>query len=323
MSNKYFKDLAIDFLEEKNNYASISVEPFERGYAVTVGNALRRTLLTSLPGAAITSIKIDGVSHEFSTMKGVTTDTSDIILKLKKVRFKMVDEDANSELINFEVQGPCIFSAGELNSYLTDFQVMNANEQLFEITNKTKLTIDLRVSRGKGYVASTENKRPDDTVGTIAIDSIFNPVQNVSWEVQAIATSTEENERLLMQVTSDGCITAKDAINHAGRILQQHLSYFMFDDANVIKAVNSDALNEALEIKSILLKSIDEMELSVRSHNCLQAAGIKTIGELVSKEESEMLKYKNFGRKSLTELGEKLDELNLKFGMDISSYIEE
>ena len=323
MSNKYFKDLAIDFLEEKNNYASISVEPFERGYAVTVGNALRRTLLTSLPGAAITSIKIDGVSHEFSTMKGVTTDTSDIILKLKKVRFKMVDEDANSELINFEVQGPCTFSAGELNSYLTDFKVINANEQLFEITNKTKLTIDLRVSRGKGYVASIENKRPDDTVGTIAIDSIFNPVKNVSWEIQAIATSTEENERLLMQVTSDGCITAKDAINHAGRILQQHLSYFMFDDANVIKAVNSDALNEALEIKSILLKSIDEMELSVRSHNCLQAAGIKTIGELVSKEESEMLKYKNFGRKSLTELGEKLDELNLKFGMDISSYIEE
>ena len=323
MSNKYFKDLDISFANDDETYADLVVQPFERGYAVTIGNALRRTLLTALPGAAITSIKIDGVPHEFSTINGVSDDTSDIILNLKKVRFKMLEEDANSELINFEIEGPCTFEAGEMNNYLTDFKVLNVKEKILEISNKTKLNVEIRISRGKGYLSSKLNKRPDDTVGTISIDSIFNPITNVSWEVQPIASSIEEQEKLLIQVSSDGSTSPKDAINHAAKIMQQHVSYFMFDDANAIKAVNSDELNEALEVKSILLKSIDEMELSVRSHNCLQAAGIETIGELVSKEESEMLKYKNFGRKSLTELGEKLDQLGLKFGMDISSYIEE
>ena len=323
MSNKYFKDLDVSFADDSGTYADLVVQPFERGYAVTIGNALRRTLLTALPGAAITSIKIDGVPHEFSTIKGVSQDTSDIILNLKKIRFKMLNEDANSELISFEVDGPATFNASELNDNLTDFEVINGDEVILEITEKVKLSFELRVSRGKGYLSSELNKRPDDTVGTISIDSIFNPITNVSWEVQPIASSTEEQEKLLLQVSSDGSTSPKDAINHAAKIMNQHVAYFMFDDASAIKAVNSDELNQALEVKSILLKSIDEMELSVRSHNCLQAAGIETIGELVSKEESEMLKYKNFGRKSLTELGEKLDQLGLKFGMDISNYIEE
>ena len=323
MSNNYFKDLKVDVFKENDTYADICVQPFERGYAVTIGNALRRTLLTALPGAAITSIKIDGVSHEFSTINGVANDTSDIILNLKKIRFKMLNEDANSELINFDIEGPCEFTAGELNNYLTDFEVINKKEVVLEITDKVKINFESRISRGKGYLSSELNKRPDDSVGTIAIDAIFNPIKNVSWDVEPIASSTEEHEKLMMKVTSDGSTTPKDAINHAAKIMNQHVSYFMFDDANAIKAVNSEELNETLEVKSILLKSIDEMELSVRSHNCLQAAGIETIGELVSKEESEMLKYKNFGRKSLTELGEKLDQLGLKFGMDISSYIEE
>ena len=323
MSNKYFKDLDVDFVDDTDTYADIVVQPFERGYAVTIGNALRRTLLTALPGAAITSIKIDGVSHEFSTIKGVSHDTSDIILNLKKIRFKMLDEDANSELINISISGPCKFKSSELNSQLTDFEVINGDEQILEITDNAKLDLEIRISRGKGYLSSVLNKRPDDSLGTISIDSIFNPVTNVAWEVQPIASSTEEQEKLLIQVTSDGSTSPRDAINHAAKIMNQHISYFMFNDANAIKAVNSDELNEALEIKGILLKSIDEMELSVRSHNCLQAAGIETIGELVSKEESQMLKYKNFGRKSLTELGEKLDQLGLKFGMDISNYIEE
>ena len=323
MSHKFFDELSVNFTEEGNNNAKLTIEPFNKGSGTTIGNSLRRMLMTSIPGAAITSIKIDGVPHEFSTIKGVSDDTSDIILNLKKVRFKMLNEDANSELINFEITGPSTFEAGDLNNYLTDFEVINNKEKVLEITNKTKLNIELRISRGKGYLSSDLNKRPDDSVGTISIDSIFNPITNVSWEVQPIASSTEEQEKLLIQVTSDGSTTPRDAINHAAKIMNQHVSYFMFDDASAIKAVNSDELNEALEVKSILLKSIDEMELSVRSHNCLQAAGIETIGELVSKEESEMLKYKNFGRKSLTELGEKLDQLGLKFGMDISNYIEE
>lgn len=324
MSVKYFNDLNIKFEDDKKSYAKVSVEPFDRGYAVTVGNALRRTLLTTLPGAAITSIKIDGVSHEFSTIKGVSEDLPDIILNFKKIRFKMND-DVTSELISFKLNydNTGVFKAEELNKYLDDFSVINGSLPIMTFNKKTSLEVEIRVSRGKGYVGSETNKRSDDTLGTIAIDSIFNPVLNVSWEVIPIPASTEGQERLLLEVDTDGSTSAKDCINHAASILIQHLSFFMFDDATRIKAIDNEEANQAIEIKATLLKSIDEMELSVRSHNCLQAAGIHQISDLVSKDESEMLKFKNFGRKSLTELNEKLGELNLKFGMDISQFMKD
>jgi len=322
MSNKYFQDIKIDVLDDKKNYSKISAEPFDRGYAVTVGNSLRRTLLTSLPGAAITSVKLDGVSHEFSTIDGASEDMSEIILNLKNIRFKMT-EDAVSELINFEFEGPGDLSSSELNNYLSDFEVINGKSHIVTLNKKMKLTFEMRISRGKGYVPSEKNKRPDDSLGTICIDSIYSPVKNVKWDVEPIAASTEGNERLIMEVDSDGSVPPKDCINHAAYIMRQHLGYFMFNDSKAIKAVNDEELNVALEIKTTLLKSIDEMELSVRSHNCLQAAGIRTIGELVSKEEGQMLKFKNFGRKSLTELNEKLNELGLKFGMDVENYFQE
>ena len=324
MSVKYFNDLNIKFENDKKNYAKISVEPFDRGYAVTVGNALRRTLLTALPGAAITSIKIDGVSHEFSTIDGVSEDLPDIILNFKKIRFKM-NEDHTSELISFKIDfdSSGVFKAEELNNYLNNFSVINGSLPIMTFNKKTSLEVEIRVSRGKGYVGSESNKRSDDSLGTIAIDSIFNPVLNVAWEVIPIPASTEGQERLLMEVDTDGSTSAKDCINHASSILIQHLSFFMFDDATRIKAIDNEEANQAIEIKSTLMKSIDEMELSVRSHNCLQAAGIHQISDLVSKDESEMLKFKNFGRKSLTELNEKLGELNLKFGMDISQYMKD
>jgi len=324
MSVKYFNDLNIKFENDKKNYAKISVEPFDRGYAVTVGNALRRTLLTTLPGAAITSIKIDGVSHEFSTIDGVSEDLPDIILNFKKIRFKMNEEQA-SELISFKIDSDSsgVFKAEELNNYLNNFSVINGSLPLMTFNKKTSLEVEIRVSRGKGYVGSESNKRSDDTLGTIAIDSIFNPVLNVAWEVIPIPASTEGQERLLIEVDTDGSTSAKDCINHAASILIQHLSFFMFDDATRIKAIDNEEANQAIEIKATLMKSIDEMELSVRSHNCLQAAGIHQISDLVSKDESEMLKFKNFGRKSLTELNEKLGELNLKFGMDISQFMKD
>ena len=324
MSIKYFNDLNISFKEDTNNSSKISVEPFERGYAVTVGNALRRTLLTALPGAAVTSVKIEGVSHEFSTIEGVSEDVSDIILNLKKIRFKMND-DAASELINlkFDFDSSGEIKAGELNNYLNDFKVINKSLKLATINKKLSLDLEIRVSRGKGYLTAEKNKRTDDSLGTICVDSIFNPVLNVAWDVIPIPSSTEGHEKLILEVDTDGSTKAKDCINHASKIITQHLSFFMFNDAKDIKAIDSAELNEALEIKSTLLKSIDEMELSVRSHNCLQAAGIEKIAELVDKEETEMLKFKNFGRKSLTELNEKLNELGLKFGMDISQYLED
>ena len=206
---------------------------------------------------------------------------------------------------------------------MNEFEVLNGKEHLAEINSKEKISFEIRVSRGKGYSTADKNKRSDDTLNTIPIDSIYNPIVNVAWDVQTLPASIDGHEKLTLEVESDGSTSAKDALNHAAKIMAQHLTFFLFDDSSNIRAVNDDELNEALEIKSILSKSIDEMELSVRSHNCLQAAGIYTIAELVSKEESEMLKFKNFGRKSLTELTEKLTALDLRFGMDISIYMED
>jgi len=319
-SNKYFQDINIEFFEESNNYTKVIAEPFDRGYGVTIGNALRRTLLTSIPGAAITSIKIDGVSHEFTSIKGVLEDIADIILNLKEIRFTMLDE--GPELILVELHGPCKFTGADINNLTKLFKVLNPKQHIATITEEKTIIFEIRISRGKGYSSAVKNKRQDDTIGTIPIDSIFNPITNVSWDVQPIPTSIEGHERLILEVNSDGSTSPKDAINHAANITRQQLAYFMFNDSSAIKAVNEEEINEALEIKSILTKSIDEMELSVRSHNCLQAAGIKTISELVDKEENEMLKFKNFGRKSLTELQEKLGELDLHFGMDVKQYLE-
>ncbi|MAR29387.1 MAG: DNA-directed RNA polymerase subunit alpha [Candidatus Marinimicrobia bacterium] len=317
---KHFDDINVNIEKETDDFIKVIAEPFERGHGVTIGNALRRSLLTSVPGSAITSLHIEGVSHEFTNIKGVKEDISDIILNLKDVRFKAISD--GPELTSVTLEGPCNFTASDIGKTLAEFEVLNPEAHIATITDKITLSVDLRVSRGKGYTPAENNKRKDDTLETIPIDSIFNPINNVKWEVQPIETSIEGQERLILEVCSDGSSTPKDAINHAADISRQHLAFFMFNDSSAIKAINEEEVNEALELKTILSKSIDEMELSVRSHNCLQAAGIETIGSLVSKDESVMLKYKNFGRKSLTELQEKLGELNLHFGMDISKYME-
>ena len=324
MSNeKYFQDIKVDLKEKSETNVVLTAEPFEKGYGVTVGNGLRRTLLTALPGAAITSLKIDDVTHEFTSIPGILEDVSEIILNLKAIRFFLKDPEAASEIIELKLSNKTNFTAKNINDKLTNFEVINLDQHIATINSKKELVIEIRVSRGKGYSTADDNKRSDDALNTIPIDSIFNPILNVAWDVTPIASSIDGQERLILDVTSDGSTSPKDAINHASKIMQEHLNFLRFDDASVIKAINDEQLNETLEIKAILMKSIDEMELSVRSHNCLQAAGIETIGELVEKEESEMLKFKNFGRKSLTELTEKLNDLELKFGMDVSSYLDE
>ena len=317
---KHFEDISVNIEKESEDFIKVIAEPFERGHGVTIGNTLRRALLTSVPGAAITSLRIDGVSHEFTNIKGVKEDVSEIILNLKDVRFKAISD--GPELITINLEGPCNLSGLDIQNQLAEFEVLNPDCHIATITDKISLSVDLRISRGKGYTAAENNKRKDDTLETIPIDSIFNPINNVKWEVQPIETSIAGQERLVLEVHSDGSSSPNDAINHAADISRQHLAFFMFNDSSAIKAINEEEVNEALELKTILSKSIDEMELSVRSHNCLQAAGIETIGSLVSKDESVMLKYKNFGRKSLTELQEKLGELNLHFGMDISKDME-
>ena len=235
-NNKFFQEIDIQFVEESEDYTKIIAEPFDRGYGVTIGNTLRRILLTSIPGAAITSIKIDGVSHEFTSIKGVLEDVADIILNLKEVRFKMLDE--GPELILVELHGPCKFSGADIGNLTTMFEVLNPNHHIATITEEKTLLFEIRISRGKGYSSALKNKRQDDTIGTIPIDSIFNPITNVAWDVQPIATSTEGLERLTMEVKSDGSTTPKDAINHAANITRQQLAYFMFNDSSAIKAVN-------------------------------------------------------------------------------------
>ena len=317
--SKHFSDIDVRVLNEAENSLELEAQPFERGYGVTIGNSLRRILLTSIPGAAITSIKIDGVQHEFTSIDGVNEDLTEIVLNLKELKFFMKEE--GPETINFSVQGPAKITGKHLNQHLNDFEVINTKHHIAEITSDRKLDIEMRVQRGKGYSLAGNNQRTDDTIGSIPVDALYNPILSVSWNIEPIATSSEGHEKLTLSIESDGSTTPKDAINHAANIARQHYAFFLFDDSQSIKAVDDKELSEALEIKNLLLKTIDEMELSVRSHNCLQAAGIKTIGELVSKDESQMLKFKNFGRKSLTELVAKLSELNLEFGMDISQYM--
>ena len=306
--------------ESSDNFVKLTAQPFERGYGVTIGNSLRRTLLTSVPGAAITSLKVDGINHEFTTIPGIIDDVSDIILNLKLVRFKL--NDVGPETIHIKLKGMGKFTGSDIDKCSELFEVLNPEIEIATLTKDVDVTLELQISRGKGYNSSVKNKRSDAPIGTISMDSIFNPISNVNYNVKPIPTSTEGHEMLIMEVNSDGSTPPKDAINHAASILRQQLALFMFTDSSSIQAVDEEEINEALEIKGILTKSIDEMELSVRSHNCLQAAGIKTISELVVNEESEMLKFKNFGRKSLTELQEKLGELELHFGMDVKQYLE-
>ncbi len=319
--NKHFPEINMSIVEDTDTYAKVLAEPLERGYGVTLGNCLRRVMLTALPGAAITSVKFDGVTHEFSTIKGVIEDVTDVVLNLKSVRFKMID--SAQEIITVTVQGPGTITGEDINKVSEMFEVLNPETHIATISDNTKISMELRIARGKGYTVAERNIKADNSLGTITIDSIFNPITNVSWNVQDIPASIEGHERLMLEVESDGSTDPKDAINHAASILIQQLSLFLFTDSGAIRAVNEEEINEALEVKNTLLKSIDEMELSVRSHNCLQAAGIRLISELVVKEENEMLRFKNFGRKSLTELVEKLGQMGLHFGMDISMYIDD
>ena len=320
MSGTNFEEIKIKFIEDTDNHAKIVAGPFDRGYGVTVGNALRRGLMTSIPGSAIVSVKIEGVQHEFSNIEGVLEDVSDIILNLKELIFKNIND--GPEEISLSLKGPMEFKGKHIEEKINDFTVLNPDHLIATLNAKSTISLDIRIARGKGYSNSLKNKRSDDVIGTIPMDSIFNPITNVSWDVEPITSSTEEQESLTMSVSSNGATKPKDAMNYTANLLRQQIQHFMFDDSLKIKEVNDDEINEALQLKGILSKSIDEMELSVRSHNCLQAAGIYEISELVSKDEGEMLKYKNFGRKSLTELCEKLSDLGLRFGMDIKELME-
>ena len=308
-------NVLFDEKTDSGNTGTFTLKPLERGYGTTIGNALRRVLLTSIPGAAITHVKIDGVQHEFSSIPGVKEDVADIIMNLKKVRFKLMDNSPDK--VNIEVKGKKELKAKDIQDASDQFEILNPDEYITEVNSKGELNMELTIGIGKGYVPSEDNIMPNFSVDTLSIDSIFNPVTNVSFEVNPVPGAKEPIEILKLNVTTDGSITAKDAISYSSTYLRDHLKFIEAISNPSVLEVSDGVSDETMALRKLLNLTIDEMELSVRSYNCLQAAGIKYIHELVSKEENQMLKYKNFGRKSLTELVEKLDSMGLGFGMEI------
>ena len=320
MAKEYNLKIKTDNNSLTETYGKFIIQPLERGYGVTVGNALRRVLLTSIPGAAITNVKVENVLHEFSTISGVKDDMTDIIQNLKGVRFKLSDSDVDN--VKISLKGNRVFSAKDIQDATDQFEVLNLDHYITEINAKGSISMEIRIGVGKGYVPSEENELPNAPIGTLAIDSIFNPVTKVTYNVQPVPGAKDPIEILSIELETDGSITPQDAISYSASVLMDHLRLVVAIAKPEVLEVTEQISEEVIKIRNLLNLTIDEMELSVRSHNCLQAAGIKYIYELVSKEESAMLKYKNFGRKSLTELVEKLDEMDISFGMDVDKYLK-
>ena len=318
-SNNVQLKFKLDKKTRTDSYGSFTLEPLERGAGITVGNAMRRVLLTSIPGVAVNALKIDGVLHEYATLKGVKEDVSDLIQNLKQVRFKLTDPKPDKIQLSFNGKG--VFTAKDIDKASDQYEVMNTDLYIATLDNSASFTIELQLTVGKGYVDADSHQRIDSPIGMIFIDSIFNPVKQVSYDVKPVSSAKDSMEKLNLIVTTDGTISAENSVSFASRILSDYFAKFQISDDEPILEIAEDIDEESLRIRELLHRSIDEMELSVRSHNCLKAAGINTIMDLVSKEENQMLKYKNFGRKSLSELIEKLDEMELSFGMDVEKYI--
>jgi DNA-directed RNA polymerase subunit alpha len=301
-------------------YGKFIVQPLERGFGATIGNALRRVLLSSIPGAAITMFRIDGILHEFSTIPGVKEDVSEIVLNLKQVRIRTIEKKPDRVLI--DLQGPKDFKAEDIQAASTEFEILNPDQHIATLNKDAKFQMELRVARGRGYVPAEENKQPDLPIGTVPIDSIFTPVTRVTYHVENTRVGQRTDyEKLILEISTDGTLRPDDALSYAGKILKDHIQIFIGFDVVTEEEEEPEVDEEVIRIRKLLLMSVDELELSVRSHNCLTAANINTIGDLVCREEPEMLKFRNFGRKSLTELNKILEEKGIHFGMDVDKYL--
>jgi DNA-directed RNA polymerase subunit alpha len=298
--------------------------PLEPGYGITIGNALRRILLSSLEGFAITSIKIEGVDHEFSTIKGIVEDVSEMILNFKQVRFKRVVEDVDHEKLHVTISGSNAFKAGDLNKFLNGFKVLNTDLVICHMESNIKLQMEISINKGRGYVPSEENKSANTEIGVIAIDSIFTPIKNVKYAVENYRVEQKTDyEKLIFDIATDGSIHPKDALKEAAKILIYH--FMLFSDEKITldsdeKAANEEFDEEVLHMRQLLKTKLVDLDLSVRALNCLKAAEVETLGDLVKFNKNDLLKFRNFGKKSLTELDELLEGMNLNFGMDVSKY---
>jgi DNA-directed RNA polymerase subunit alpha len=300
-----------------------TVQPLEKGFGVTLGNSFRRVLLSSLPGTAITAIRVDGIQHEFSTIKGFVEDVADLILNLKQVRIRPSNKKLTK--VTLSVKGPGVLKASDIQKASAELEVLNPDMHLATLNKEANVELELRLGRGKGYVSSEENKAADQPIGTIAIDSIFTPIKNVRFFVEPTRVGGQTDfEKLILEIETDGSITPEEALTHAGKILRDHIQLFInFEAEPEAEKVESEEEAKFAQTRKTLKMSVDELELSVRSHNCLRSANIKTIADLVRKDESELLKFRNFGRKSLAELSAIVEELGLNFGMDVDKYLKD
>ena len=311
-------------LEADDKYGKFEFRPLEGGFGTTIGNALRRILLSSLDGFAINTVSISGVEHEFATVPGVKEDVTNIILNLKQVRFKQVVEDFETEKVSISVENTTEFKAGDFNKYLVGFEVLNPELVICHLDPKASLRMEININKGRGYVPADENRPFCTDVNVIPIDSIYTPIRNVKYAVENFRVEQKTDyEKLVLEITTDDSIHPKDALKEAARILIHH--FMLFSDEKITLEnseldVNEEFDEEVLHMRQLLKTKLVDMDLSVRALNCLKAADVETLGDLVQYNKIDLLKFRNFGKKSLTELDDLLESLNLSFGTDISKY---
>ncbi len=311
-------------IESDDYVGQFEFRPLEPGYGITIGNSLRRILLSSLEGYAIASVRIDGVEHEFSTIKGVVEDVTEIILNLKQVRFKNQIEGTDTETVVVNVSGQEQLTAGDIGKFTSAFQVLNPDLVICNMDPSVNWEMELKIVKGRGYYPAEENKDPNAPFGTIAIDSIFTPIKNVTFSTENFRVEQKTDyEKLIMNITTDGSIHPKDALKEAAKILIHH--FMLFSDEKITldsgdKSATEEFDEASLHMRQLLKTKLVDMDLSVRALNCLKAADVETLGDLVSYNKNDLLKFRNFGKKSLTELEDLIESKNLSFGMDVSKY---
>ncbi len=311
-------------IDSDDKFGKFEFRPLEPGYGITVGNSLRRILLSSLEGYAITMIKMEGIEHEFSSITGVIEDTTEIILNLKQIRFKKLIEEIDNEKIVVTLTGQEAFKAGDLNRFLSSFEVLNPDLVVCHMEPDVELQMEIVLNKGRGYVPAEENKPLDAEFGLIPVDSIFTPIRNVKYSIENYRVEQKTDyEKLILEIQTDGSIHPKEALKEAAKILIYH--FMLFSDEKITleadeKSTQEEFDEEVLHMRQLLKTKLVDLDLSVRALNCLKAAEVDTLGDLVKFNKNDLLKFRNFGKKSLTELDELLESMNLSFGMDTSKY---
>ena len=321
LSFKTPESVEVDASSLKRHYGKFIMTPLERGYGVTMGHAMKRVLLSSIQGSAISSLKIDGIHHEFSNIEGVTEDISLMILNLKQIRLKL--KEGVTAKVTVNLKGSKVFKGKDIEDASGgDVVVFNKDFEIATLNSDAEFSIELNIKSGRGYVSADANRSESDPIGTIAMDSLFSPVTNVSYKIENTRVGDRTDyEKLTMEIFTDSSITPEEAITYAGQIIKDHIVLFIKFEVEEEDEKIEEEDPDLIKKRNLLTMSIDELELSVRSHNCLSDAKVKSIGDLVRKKESEMLKFRNFGKKSLAELNKVLKEKGLEFGMDVDKYL--